>query len=220
MYHLPNIPTIYDSVVQKPFGYYESKGSKFLVYMFSVSVLPQHQDILTHFKQQKANIIHLLRQEHKKAVHFVEAFRILNAYNHIVEGSHDDGEPKGSSGMPMLEVLRGEQIINILCVCVRYFGGTKLGVGGLVRAYTQAILNACTTLKNDGLLIEYHAHSFLDLEDKSSQYNYITHLIKQYHLEIVSKTFCESHVKLTIKGKDRHIQAFLQQYKSTNYTIS
>jgi uncharacterized YigZ family protein len=83
-----------------------------------------------------------LREKHPKAVHFVSAYRMLNEYDQIVEYSGDDGEPKGTSGKPTLSVLQGHELINAAIITVRYFGGTKLGPGGLVRAYAQAANSA------------------------------------------------------------------------------
>lgn len=80
-----------------------------------------------------------LRAEHKKANHHVWAFRRLNAYEQIEEGSTDDGEPSGTSGAPSLRVLQGAELIEAAVITVRYFGGTKLGTGGLVRAYGEGV---------------------------------------------------------------------------------
>jgi len=68
-----------------------------------------------------------LRESHPKARHIVYAYRELNEFEQIVENSSDDGEPKGSSGVPVLNVLRGEDFINVAILVVRYFGGIKLG---------------------------------------------------------------------------------------------
>ncbi|MFV0482185.1 MAG: IMPACT family protein [Campylobacteraceae bacterium] len=76
-----------------------------------------------------------LKKEHPKAVHVVWAYRFLNEFNQIVENSSDDGEPKGTSGPPILNVMRGLELVNVGILVVRYFGGIKLGTGGLVRAY-------------------------------------------------------------------------------------
>jgi uncharacterized YigZ family protein len=80
-----------------------------------------------------------LKTLHPKARHFVTAFRYINEYGQIVEHSSDDGEPKGTSGKPSLMVLQGEEIVNAAVIVVRYFGGTKLGTGGLVRAYSDTL---------------------------------------------------------------------------------
>jgi uncharacterized YigZ family protein len=76
-----------------------------------------------------------LKEEHPKARHIVWAKRYLNEYHQIVENSSDDGEPKGTSGPPVLNVMRGSDLIECAILIVRYFGGIKLGTGGLVRAY-------------------------------------------------------------------------------------
>ncbi len=94
-----------------------------------------------------------LRALHLKAVHFVYATRIQEM--HISESFSDDGEPKGSSGMPTLNVLRGENLLDVGLITVRYFGGTLLGVGGLVRAYTQSAQEAIKSAKQNNLLLPY-----------------------------------------------------------------
>ena len=78
-----------------------------------------------------------LKAEHPKAAHVVWALRERNGYGQIVENQSDDGEPKGTSGQPSLNALRGAQLVNAGALIVRYFGGIKLGVGGLVRAYSS-----------------------------------------------------------------------------------
>lgn len=79
-----------------------------------------------------------LQAEHRKANHFVTAFRHFDEFGRIAESAKDDGEPAGTSGMPCLKVLIGANIIEAGVIVVRYFGGTKLGGGGLARAYSGA----------------------------------------------------------------------------------
>ncbi|MDD3344316.1 MAG: YigZ family protein [Sulfurospirillaceae bacterium] len=90
-----------------------------------------------------------LKLEHPKAAHIVWAKRSLNEYAQIVENNSDDGEPKGTSGPPVLNVMRGYELINVGILIVRYFGGIKLGTGGLVRAYGSSAKEviACASLK-------------------------------------------------------------------------
>jgi uncharacterized YigZ family protein len=80
-----------------------------------------------------------LKTEHPKAAHIIWAYRYINELNQIVENANDDGEPKGSSGQPVLNVLRGLDIVNAAVLIARYFGGVKLGIGGLVRAYSASV---------------------------------------------------------------------------------
>jgi len=82
-----------------------------------------------------------LKKEHPKANHVVYALRYLNEFDQVVENSSDDGEPKGCAGVPALNVLRGGELINCAVLIVRYFGGIKLGTGGMARAYAQAVKN-------------------------------------------------------------------------------
>lgn len=75
-----------------------------------------------------------LKKEHKKATHFCYAFRISAPF---AEKAVDDGEPSGTAGRPILNVLQKKDLQNVCVIVVRYFGGIKLGAGGLVRAYTK-----------------------------------------------------------------------------------
>ncbi|KAA8711523.1 YigZ family protein [Helicobacter canis] len=119
---------------------YECKGSKFLGFALHSSELD--------------SALGALRAAHPKAVHFVYALRAYQG-GQVVERSSDDGEPKGSSGVPVLNVLRGWEMIECGIVVVRYFGGVKLGVGGLVRAYTQAAKLALESAKDLGVIVPY-----------------------------------------------------------------
>lgn len=85
------------------------------------------------------NKLQNLKIEHPKAAHFVWAYRYLNEFGQTVENKSDDGEPKGTSAPPCLNVLRGNSLINVSVIVVRYFGGIKLGTGGLVKAYSEAV---------------------------------------------------------------------------------
>ena len=100
----------------------EVMKSKFIAYL-----LPLNND--EDFKSILAN----LRKEHKKARHIVYAYRVG-----MKSKSCDDGEPKGTAGHPLLELLYKKDINNVALLVVRYFGGTKLGAGRLLRTYLQA----------------------------------------------------------------------------------
>ncbi|MFK4566731.1 YigZ family protein [Enterococcus sp. UD-01] len=84
------------------------------------------------------------KKEHWKANHNCSAF-VLGERQEI-QRSSDDGEPSGTAGVPMLEVLKKQELINVAAVVTRYFGGTKLGAGGLIRAYSQAVSHAITEI--------------------------------------------------------------------------
>ena len=83
-------------------------------------------------------VLQSLKEAYPKANHHIYAWRKLNEFRQIVENQSDDGEPKGSSGKPTLSVMAGKQIVNAAIITTRWFGGIKLGVGGLVRAYSES----------------------------------------------------------------------------------
>lgn len=105
--------------------------SRFLAYKFNLQNL-----------QQVKSILEDLKKEHKKATHICYAY----VYNNecVSEKACDDGEPNGTAGYPILNVLKKKNLNNTMVVVVRYFGGIKLGAGGLTRAYTKA----CSTVLN------------------------------------------------------------------------
>ena len=94
----------------------------------------------------------VLRDEHPKAAHVVWAYRYLNEFGQIVENSSDDGEPKGSSAPALLRALRGAELVDTCALVVRYFGGIKLGIGGLMRAYGASVNEAIKSAKDMGVL--------------------------------------------------------------------
>jgi len=106
-------------------------------------------------REAAQQILQALRVEHSAATHVCWA---LLAGGH--SGMSDDGEPSGTAGRPIMEVLRHHELDNVLGVVVRYFGGVKLGAGGLVRAYADAIASALKQAQR----IEYVAQALLTLE--------------------------------------------------------
>ena len=103
----------------------EVKKSRFIAYAFE----------LKNVDEVKADI-EFLRKQHKKANHVCYAY-VCNI-NGVSEKCSDDGEPSGTAGYPILNVIKKKNLSNILVAVVRYFGGIKLGAGGLTRAYTKA----------------------------------------------------------------------------------
>ena len=110
-------------------GFYKEKGSKFLAFAVPVST----EQEIKEFIAQK-------RKEHHQAVHVCSAFRL--GADHKVYRSSDDGEPSNSAGPPILGQIQAYDLTNILIAVVRYYGGTNLGVGGLITAYRTAAKEA------------------------------------------------------------------------------
>ena len=142
--------------------------SRFITYLFNVDS-----------SQKAKDIIQEVRKAHSEANHVVYAYILENDSR-----SNDNNEPKGTAGLPTLEVLRKENLINVLAVTVRYFGGIKLGASGLLRAYTKGVSEALklanfTTLKEsisfelsitykDSFFLEKHLDNLISVEKSYS----------------------------------------------------
>ncbi|WP_207696774.1 hypothetical protein DOK67_0003225 [Enterococcus sp. DIV0212c] len=107
----------------------EIKKSRFICFLKRV-----------YSEEEAKEFIAQTKKEHWKANHNCSAFVIGEKSN--IQRSSDDGEPSGTAGVPMLEVLKKQELINVAAVVTRYFGGTKLGAGGLIRAYSHAVSHA------------------------------------------------------------------------------
>jgi uncharacterized YigZ family protein len=143
-----------------------------------------------------------LRAEHRKANHHVTAFRWIHDDDRVEEGAKDDGEPAGTSGMPMLKVLIGRELINIGVIVVRYFGGTKLGAGGLARAYSGAASRALDAAK----LVPFQR---ILTRSVSCRFDKISELERQISLQPLSvkeRIFNETGVEIVVEGATEELE--------------
>jgi len=159
----------------------EVKKSKFLSFL-----IPYNQ-----FESKLEEI----KKLYPKANHYVTAFRYLNSQNQIIEGASDDGEPRGSSGRPTLKVLQGNDLINVGIVTVRYFGGILLGVGGLVKAYSDV---ANLVIKN-AKLMEYKQIFEYTFEVDYDKTREIEYLITKNSVFVVDRKFGINGIEYTIR---------------------
>lgn len=126
---------------------FKDRGSKFLAYAFSIQTV---DDFKKRLKE--------LKEEHPKAAHHCFAYRIGNDKNNF--RSSDDGEPSGSAGKPILGQIDSKELTNVAVVVVRYFGGTLLGVPGLINAYktSTSLALQLTAIVQKPILIQYDLH--------------------------------------------------------------
>lgn len=116
-----------------------AKKSKFISFLYNIDCERSVQEILSD-----------LKIKYKKATHICYAYKICQNKIELVKFS-DDNEPNGSAGRPILNVIEKSKLKNVLVVVIRYFGGIKLGVGGLFRAYTKSASIVCEMEKNESL---------------------------------------------------------------------
>ena len=145
-----------------------------------------------------------LKVEYPKANHVVYALRYLNEFEQIVENSSDDGEPKGCAGVPALNVLRGEELINCAVLIVRYFGGIKLGTGGMARAYALAVKNVL----KESTLVPYEKEIEYGFETSYRDIDKILYRLKKLDIINYERNFRVNSVEWKIKGSEEKIEIF------------
>ena len=155
---------------------FKDRGSKFLAYSFPVKNI---NDFKKHLQ--------ILKKEHPKAVHHCFAYRIGTDDNNF--RASDDGEPSGTAGKSILGQIDSKNLTNILIVVVRYFGGTLLGVPGLINAYKSAtsLVLQCTPVVQKAVEINY------ELQFNYTEMNDVMRIIKQFNCRVLKnemQLFC------------------------------
>ena len=138
-------------------------------------------------KEEAEEKINLIKKKYYDAKHNCFAFSIVDKDGNLLEKSSDDGEPSGTAGAPILNVIRKNNLNNVLIVVTRYFGGVLLGTGGLIRAYTNAAKDALSACRI-GELTE-GVHAFLDVD-----YNYVgkvQYICAQNDITIVNTEYAD-----------------------------
>jgi len=146
-------------------------------------------------EKEAQEFINLLKKEHWKANHNCYAYLI--GENNEIERSSDDGEPSGTAGVPILEVLKKQELLNVCAVVTRYFGGTKLGTGGLIRAYSHAVSNATVKIGIVRATLEENVFVTIDY----SSLGKLQYFLKQYNYTIKDSQFQEK-VCLSVMTED------------------
>jgi uncharacterized YigZ family protein len=173
----------YKTVTKTSEGLYKEKGSKFIAVLFPVLSEDQFKEKYTAIKK-----------EYHDARHHCYAYR-LDPENETVRSS-DDGEPSGTAGKPMLNQLYSFELFNVGVVVVRYFGGTKLGVSGLINAYKQATRDA---VENNKIVTKYLTET-LKVEFQYPLLNEVMRVVKEENLKIAKQKFeMDCLVELEIK---------------------
>ena len=168
--------SIYNTIEKPSVAEFKDRGSKFIGYAFPITSVDE-------FKEKIAGI----KKEHPKATHHCFAYRIgLDGNNFRVS---DDGEPSGSAGRPILGQIDSKQLTNVLIIIVRYFGGTLLGVPGLINAYRSAAALALqvTPIVQKPVLFHYR------LQFDYTQMNDVMKIVKHFDCVVVkqeTQLFC------------------------------
>lgn len=179
----------------------KEKGSKFIGFAFPVNN-----------EAELKNALDKIRTEHPKATHHCYAFRMgLNGENYR---ANDDGEPSGSAGLPIYNQLLANEITNVLVISVRYYGGTKLGVSGLVKAYKES---AKITLE-EAQIITKELETEIEIQFQFNQQNLIFTLLSKFDAKVLNFDSQQTAV-ISARIKLKHKDAITESLNNIQYVI-
>jgi len=187
----------YKTIDEAAEGTFRNKGSKFFAYAYP---FPDEKEL--------KNVLTSLRKEHAKARHWCYAYRL--GTDRTAFRVNDDGEPSGSAGRPILNTLLSHDLTNILVVVVRYFGGTLLGIPGLINAYKSATQDAL----NHAEIIEKTLMDVYELTFDYNQESVVTALIKEEGLTILKQAYTD-HCQLEVGIRKAKVTAVVDKIQQT-----
>jgi uncharacterized YigZ family protein len=185
---------IYKTIQEPSEGVYKEKGSRFLAFAYPVSNEGQ-------IKEQLA----VLRKKYHDARHHCYAWRLEPALTHY--RINDDGEPSGTAGKPIFGQIVSRDLTDVLVVVVRYFGGTKLGVSGLIQAYRKAAADALDQSK----IIERKVFDRIKVEFAYQQMNQVMKIIKDKQLDFEDQLF-DMECSIILKSWKRNTKQVLDTF--------
>lgn len=193
--------TAYESIEKLTKRNTEIKKSLFIAQIAPVNSEKEAQDFILSVKKNM-----------RDATHNCSAYRI--GIKQIAERSSDDGEPQGTAGHPMLHVLQANNLTNVVATVTRYFGGIKLGAGGLTRAYSSSLANAL----NDSKIIRFTPHQKIILTVNYTFVGAFENYIKDTDIIVTDRLFTDK-VKISMlcltENSDKHIEFFTNMTSGT-----
>lgn len=170
-------------------GYYKDKGSKFIALAYPVESEEEAKEILSFAKKK-----------YHDARHHCYAYRITPEKE--FSRSSDDGEPSGTAGKPILNQLLSSELYNAMIIVVRYFGGTKLGVSGLIKAYKEASRDAIQNNK----IVKTNITRQIELTFEYPIMNQVMRVIKEENFKVIEQNFATNcKIILEIKKNKKNI---------------
>ncbi len=192
----------YKTISEPSIGEYKEKGSKFLAFAYPIVE-----------EEEAMNYVKALKKEHFKANHHCYAYRLGLEQHHF--RANDDGEPSGTAGRPILGQIDSFGLTNVLVVIVRYFGGTKLGVSGLIQAYKQS---AAEVLRH-ATIVERKVCDHYRLVFDYALMSDVMNAIKKVELEVLQQQFLETPF-LDIAIRQSEVEAKLLIFRAQVLQVS
>lgn len=175
---------------------FKEKNSKFLGYAYPIK---NAEDVKFHLEN--------LKKQHHSARHWCYAYQLGKQESQYQFRVNDDGEPNNSAGMPIYGQIQSFEVTNILIVVVRYFGGVKLGVGGLISAYKTTAQIAL----EQSIIVSKTINQEIQLKFEYKDMNKVMRVIKENDLKITNQTLeldCSINISVRLKNIKRTIQTF------------
>lgn len=180
------------------------KKSKFIANMFYIETM-----------EEADRIIKEIKKKYHDARHNCYAYILeTGEYEGLLVKYNDDGEPSGTAGAPMLNILANEGLSNVLVIVTRYFGGILLGTGGLVRAYSEAVKEALKIAN----FVEKTLGYIVNIEVEYNDLDKTKYYLKQKNIKIINIEYAEN-VILRIEAKKDFIEEFTNNVNNLNFTI-
>jgi uncharacterized YigZ family protein len=175
------------------------KKSKFITFLHPITSLDNAKEILDNYKK-----------EYNDATHICYSYILdENTYKY-----YDDGEPSNSAGKCIYQALKNNKLIYVLCVVIRYFGGIKLGVGGLTHAYSNGAINAI----NEATIIEYKNKQEYTIEISYNQFDNLTYFLEKKEIAILDKQFLDK-IYLSLILDDDSYKELLDNFPNLDITL-
>jgi len=193
---------LYKTIENASTGIYKEKGSKFLAFSYPVTTESDIKEILDG-----------LKKEYYDARHHCYAYML--GVDKTKYRANDDGEPSSTAGKPILGQILSNNLTNVFIVVVRYFGGTKLGVSGLIKAYRSAASDALANAK----IIEKTVDDYYKVEFHYIAMNDVMKLIKEENLAIVEQNYdnvCEIVLRIR-QGEVQKIKSRIEKIDGINF---
>jgi uncharacterized YigZ family protein len=178
-----NKPGIHEEIIKK---------SRFISEVISLS---SESGVIQHLRQ--------LHGQHPHANHIVYAYKIITEKG-IISRFHDAGEPSGTAGKPVYQHIEGKNLINVLITVIRYFGGIKLGAGGLTRAYSNTAKKALESVE----IVPFTEYKTIRLRVDYKDIQMVKYHLKKFDGKILQQAFSEN-VDLTISLPDKNLISFM-----------
>ncbi len=185
----------YNTISSPSEGVYKDKGSKFLAYAYPV-----------YSEDQIKEHVNYLKEKYYDARHHCFAWQLGldgNRYR-----ANDDGEPSGTAGKPIHGQIKSNELTNILIVVVRYFGGTKLGVSGLINAYKEATIDAL----NNADIVQKTVDDVYEIKFEYSAMNDVMRIVKEEDIQIVNQQF-DLKCNIEFKLRQANIQNVINRFE-------